>query len=289
MIKLENTLPKWVVRAESLEEARLKLAARNRPEKQCKRDGRKREDLTGKRLHKITVLESDETSDRKDLRYICKCDCGLYLSVRTSKVKDKRHCGCEGYAIKHFAQSECRRCGKSFRFPISDRQGIWCSRKCYFEDYRQKTPIEVIRRWKGMMQRCYNPKHHAFKNYGGRGISVCSEWHTLEGFAAWHLGQTIPSGTTMDRKDNNGNYEPNNIRWATRKEQGNNCRNNVHITAFSETKTISEWSRDARCPNSIGALAQRLRTGRWSVEDAITVPASKYNTYRNPRKTYSRK
>lgn len=76
--------------------------------------------------------------------------------------------------------------------------------------------------WHAMLQRCENPKHHAFKNYGGRGIVVCERWHLLENFLA-DMGPR-PPGKSLDRINNNGNYEPGNCRWATPKEQIANQR-----------------------------------------------------------------
>lgn len=80
--------------------------------------------------------------------------------------------------------------------------------------------------WSGMMQRCYNPRHQAFKNYGGRGITVCEPWHDPRVFAAWiehNLGPR-PDGCTLDRINNDAGYEPGNMRWATRRTQTRNQR-----------------------------------------------------------------
>ena len=84
----------------------------------------------------------------------------------------------------------------------------------------------LYRRWQGMLQRCENPGHQAFKNYGGRGITVLAEWHDVAVFIAWieaNLGPR-PDGCTLDRVDNDGNYEPGNLRWATHSAQAANQR-----------------------------------------------------------------
>jgi hypothetical protein len=95
-----------------------------------------------------------------------------------------------------------------------------------------------------MKLRCQHPSHHAFQNYGGRGISVCDRWNkSFEAFVE-DVGERPTPEHTLDRIDNDGNYEPTNVRWATRQEQANNRRNNVRITHNGQTKTLAAWARD---------------------------------------------
>lgn len=96
--------------------------------------------------------------------------------------------------------------------------------------------------YRSMMDRCYRKTTHNYNLYGGRGISVCNEWHNIENFEKWVETSGYKKGLTLDRIDVNGNYEPSNCRWATMKEQDNNRRNTVYIEFNGETHTISEWA-----------------------------------------------
>ncbi|TCG09338.1 hypothetical protein BZM27_05925 [Paraburkholderia steynii] len=111
--------------------------------------------------------------------------------------------------------------------------------------------------WQDMWQRCTNPKTDRYPNYGGRGISVCERWKSFENFFA-DMGQR-PEGTSIERKETNGNYEPSNCRWATPKEQGRNRTNNRFIEYNGERKCVSEWSEQFGIPHS--TINNRLRLG----------------------------
>lgn len=97
--------------------------------------------------------------------------------------------------------------------------------------------------YRSMMDRCYREKSPNYKNYGMRGIVVCEEWKDIEQFEKWVEISGYKKGLTLDRIDVNGNYEPNNCRWATMKEQDNNRRNTIFIEFNEETHTISEWAK----------------------------------------------
>lgn len=127
-----------------------------------------------------------------------------------------------------------------------------------------------------MLQRCRNPNVKTYPYYGGRGIKVCAQWNKFENFYA-DMGDR-PDGMAIDRIDTNGNYEPSNCRWATRREQSNNLRSNVRYTFNGESLTIPAWSRKQGM--SVGALDYRLRVAKWPVEMALTIPISKN---RHPR------
>ena len=96
--------------------------------------------------------------------------------------------------------------------------------------------------YRAMMDRCYRKGARNFPLYGGRGIEVCAEWHNIEAFERWVKESGFKSGLTLERKDVNGNYCPENCVWATRKEQANNRRNTLFIEYNGESHTICEWS-----------------------------------------------
>ena len=96
--------------------------------------------------------------------------------------------------------------------------------------------------YRSMMDRCENPNAHNYNLYGGRGIEICEDWHDIEKFEEWVKSSGYEKGLTLERIDVNGNYEPSNCTWATRKEQANNRRNTTYVTIDGVTKTISEWA-----------------------------------------------
>lgn len=121
--------------------------------------------------------------------------------------------------------------------------------------------------WADMKRRCFNPNHPRYDLYGGRGITVCKEWK--ESFEAWHdyIGPRPTRKHSQDRIDNDGNYEPGNVRWATERQQQRNKRTSRLITFKGKTKTLAEWSIQIGCP--VSSLHWRLSNG-WSVERSLT-------------------
>lgn len=129
---------------------------------------------------------------------------------------------------------------------------------------------QTYRIWCHMKERCLNPRNIGWKNYGGRGIKVCDRWMSFENFLA-DMGPR-PERMTIERKDSNGNYEPENCCWASTEEQANNRSTNRKLTAFGETKSASMWAADARCGVTYDGLMKRLQYG-WTDVEAITRPA----------------
>lgn len=124
--------------------------------------------------------------------------------------------------------------------------------------------------WTGMIQRCHREWHQAWKNYGGRGIKVCERWRVFANFYA-DMGER-PDGMTLDRIDNNGDYEPGNCRWATPMEQHANRRDNRLITYNGRTQTVRAWEREFL--NGTRTLLGRLERG-WTIQDALTTPVQR--------------
>jgi hypothetical protein len=128
-----------------------------------------------------------------------------------------------------------------------------------------------------MWDRCTNPNVVTWPRYGGRGITVCDEWRTYEPFRAWAVANGYDPALSLDRVDNDGDYEPGNCRWTTRRAQANNRRQGAvaprprFVEAWGETRRLYEWAADPRCVVSYVALKKRLRRG-WTPERAMTEP-----------------
>lgn len=187
-------------------------------------------DITGMKFGRLTALYPEETNVRGRFKWICRCDCGNYTKAKSSELKNgaRISCGC-----------------------ARETHGMSHSR------------LYVI--WKGMKQRCDDETVQCYKNYGGRGISYCDEWEKFEPFADWALSNGYSEDLTLDRIDNNGDYRPENCRWATSEEQSNNQRTNHYITCDGETHTLIQWSRITGI--SRNAIYDRLQKGMTTKEE----------------------
>lgn len=129
----------------------------------------------------------------------------------------------------------------------------------------------IYKTWVRMKVRCYNQNHDRYKNYGGRGITVCDEWkNDFKKFYEWAMKNGYSDDLTIDRIDVNGNYEPSNCRWITNKEQCNNRRNNHFITYNGKTQTVSEWAEEIGL--DYNTLLVRINRLHWDIEKALTTP-----------------
>lgn len=201
-------------------------------------------DLIGKVFFRFTVLERLPNTAQGRVQWLCRCQCGNSRSVLGTNLRRGQHksCGCLRHDTRNITNFKHGRCKDS-----------------------------THRAWGRMLERCYQTHHKSFKHYGGRGIAVCERWRTsFLNFVA-DMGNR-PSGWTLERRDVNGDYSPDNCRWATLQEQALNKRNTPRLTAFGETKPLILWARDARCSITYASLRKRLSVGL-APEEAISKKA----------------
>lgn len=133
--------------------------------------------------------------------------------------------------------------------------------------------------WSTMRARCENPKHNRYHVYGGRGITVCSEWQDYLTFRRWATRSGYKAGLQIDRRNTDGNYEPGNCYWTSAKQQQRNRRNNRLVTAYGITKTLADWADDPRCVVPYKVLWERLQDGK-EFKEALTTPMRRRGGYR---------
>ncbi len=207
----------------------------------CKSCGcMKSSNLSGKKFNRLTVIRRDGKYKSGNIRWLCQCECGNFT-----------------HASKHSLESgEVKSCGCY----IAEKTGIR-----NFKHGGFGTRLYEI--WRQMHRRCYGKNNKAYPLYGGRGIAICDEWKEYEHFEKWALSHGYSENLTIDRIDVNGNYTPENCRWATVKEQANNRRNNRNISYKGEIHTISEWSE--RYGVNQQKLRDRLSRNGWDLEKAL--------------------
>lgn len=136
------------------------------------------------------------------------------------------------------------------------------------------------RSWSSMLGRCLNKNDPSFKDYGGRGITICERWLVFENFLE-DMGER-PEGHSLDRLDTNGAYTPENCTWSTAKQQCRNRRNNRLVTYNGEEKPVTAWAEE--CGIEVHTLRNRLDKG-WSVSDALTKPVAARRKFLRRRNT----
>lgn len=174
--------------------------------------------LLGQRFGKLTVIELSGANAHKERTWKCRCDCGKETFVNTYALVHghTRSCGCLVFEISK---------------EINKTHGQSNSKLAYA--------------YTNMLTRCYNKNYKYYANYSGRGITVCDEWLGKYGrirFFEWAKSNGFSPELTLDRIDVNGNYCPNNCRWATMKVQQNNRTNNSRYEYNGEVKTLAEWA-----------------------------------------------
>lgn len=204
-------------------------------------------DLNGRRFGKLEVVELAEwhitPAGKKLNRWRCQCDCGAEVCVVTAsllKPKGTRSCGCY--------RSEWTLANKTTH---------------------RREPLDLWRCWCHIRARCHAPGNKQYRHYGGRGIKVCERWrNSFESFVA-DMGPKPTPQHSIDRIDNDGDYCPENCRWATPTMQARNKRNSTLITFDGETLPLAAWAE--RLGMSYGVLRHRL-DGGWPVQQAFTHP-----------------
>jgi hypothetical protein len=166
----------------------------------------------------------------------------------------------------------CTACGKTVKnvrvYDLLNGSSRMCKSCAASKDVNTAPKPLEYNSWNQMIQRCYSPGNKDYKNYGARGISVYPLWR--DSFEAFYmsLGPRPDPSYTIERIDTNGNYEPGNVKWASRAEQTRNQRSNINVTIDGETKTVAEWSEDPRCPVDKFCIYKRIKRG-WDPERAI--------------------
>lgn len=194
-------------------------------------------DITGQKFDRLTVIKYLYTSKYHKAVWLCKCDCGNFYKANTGNLTsgNTKSCGClvkEGNNKSH-----------------------------------GKTNTKLYNVWCAMKQRCYYENDKRYKNYGGRGIAVCSEWlNDFMAFYKWSIDNGYRDNLTIDRIDVDGNYEPNNCRWITMKQQLRNTTRNRYYTINSVTMCLKDWCEKYNL--NYMKVYNRLKRG-WNIERAL--------------------
>lgn len=191
--------------------------------------GRRLENIIGLKFGRLLVLENTKIKKHGATLYKCKCDCGNEIVVPNSYLKSghTRSCGC-------------------------------LSKEAHAKHNSSNSRLYEIHQ--GMKKRCFNENCLAYKDYGGRGITICKEWLDFLTFKEWALSNGYDDTLTIERTNVNGNYEPSNCKWIAKNEQSRNTRKNVLFTFDGETKTLSEWSNTVGIPQT--TLFRRIKQNR---------------------------
>lgn len=258
-------------------------------------------DLTGKRFGKLLVISRGENDNMNRCTWNCQCDCGTVVNVKSANLVSggTTSCGCnrvESLVGKKYGRlkvisreknirSESGRshvmymcqcdCGNYLVVKAENlRSGNTKSCGCYCKDRTKETSkkhglthTNLYHVWQGMKSRCMNKDNKAYKNYGGRGITVCDEWKDdFQTFYDWAMNNGYSDGLTIDRIENDKGYYSDNCRWVTNKEQQRNKRNNFIVSFHGEEVPLSVVSEKTGIDRD--TLSSRIKSGM-SVEEAI--------------------
>lgn len=207
-----------------------------------------RKDLTGLVFGRLTVI-SYAFQNGGNFYWNCVCSCGIVCTRVGSNLKrNSKSCGC---LARELTKARNTTHGESH--------------------------TREFAAWTRMKSRCYNSNNQkVYKNYGGRGITVCDRWlHSYENFLS-DMGRMTAEKYTLERVDSNGNYEPGNCKWATMYEQQNNRRDNVRITHEGRTQNLSQWCREFGL--NFWTVNRRINKYGFDPVIALTAPIRKHNT-----------
>lgn len=199
-------------------------------------------DISGQKFGRLTAIRFIKINSHRDAVWLFRCDCGKECETVAFHVKDghTRSCGCLKLEMAIVANT---------------KHGLHGTR--------------LYRIWCDMNRRCFNSKRKDWVNYGGRGITVCAEWQNdFQPFCDWAIANGYNDNLSIDRKNNNKGYYPDNCQWATKKHQNNNTRANREITAFGKTKNLQQWADELGVNHT--TILFRLRKG-WTPEDAVSI------------------
>lgn len=209
-------------------------------------------EMVGKKYGMLRVLsmapDRISLSGRKEKMCMCECDCGNVKLVRASCLKNgnTKSCGCY--------RSQC----SSERMAARSIHGLGGTKLYHV--------------WQNMIDRCQNPKHKSYKNYGANGIHVCDQWLSVTAFADWAFANGYREGLTLERIDNAEGYSPDNCIWADRYVQNNHTSRNHLLTYMGKTQSMAQWARELNI--SYAALKTRINRLGWPVEVALSTPVA---------------
>ena len=192
--------------------------------------------VASRRFDRLVTVSANGHDKRGNAVWLCRCDCG---AEKVAKVTDLTH-------------SMVRSCGclRSDKTTATNKR---------IRTTHGRLPREIHSTWTGMLARCRNKNHVSYPGYGGRGITVCAEWHDFVVFRKWAIENRHAPGLTIERRNNDGNYEPDNCRWATHQEQSNNRRTSRYLTIDGVSKTLTEHCRARGI--SVSTAHRRLKNG----------------------------
>ena len=211
-------------------------------------------DLTGLTFNRLTVIRREGSNELGRATWLCRCECGNEIIVTGNNLlrNNTKSCGC----LVHDVSSETGKHRKTHGHSDERLFSVWVN----------------------MRARCRSTKHHAYENYGGRGITVCIEWDSsYENFRDWALSNGYNPNAkrgecSLERKDNDGPYCPENCEWIPMSQQRYNRRVSILVTYNGVTKTASQWSIELGFDRHL--VGNRIKNG-WTVEKALTTPPKK--------------